>query len=140
MPSLRATLADPASVRPAKHVRSSRKNAFAGLVHVAAFRRAPAGCFRRNLGRRGGGGARGGGWWGKARAEMSPTNRFRLYAGHRSGKGKTREYAGWGRDFAAPPKFFCGPGRDAGFDRAGFSAPTRILAVIFRVEAGCKVC
>ena len=30
---------------------------------------------------------------GKARDEMSPTNCFRLYAGHRSGEGETREYA-----------------------------------------------
>ena len=54
--------------------------------------------------------------------------------------GETRVFAGWSRDFAAPPKIFCGLGRDAGSDRAGFSALTRILAVIFRVGAGCRIC
>ena len=94
-----------------------------GLVHVAAFRLAPAGCFRRNLGRRptaarGGRGEVVGG--GKRGMKCPPTNRFRLYAGHRSREGETRVFPGWARDFAAPPKIFCGPGRDAGSDRAGF--------------------
>ena len=91
-----------------------------------------------------GGGAREerrGGWWKKARDEMSPvTNRFRLYVGHRSREGETCVFPGWARGFAAPPKNFCGSGRDAGSNRAGFSAPTRILAVILRVGAGCGVC
>ena len=86
-------------------------------------------------------GGRRGGWWEKARDEMPPlTNRFRLYAGHRGRKGETRVFPCWGQDFAAPPKNFCGPGRDAGSDRASFSISTRILAVILRVGAGCGVC
>jgi len=61
-------------------------------------------------------------------------------AGHRSREGETRVFPGWGRKFAAPPKIFCGPGRDARSGRAGFPARTRILAVILRVGGGCGVC
>ena len=71
-----------------------------------------------------------------ARGLKCPSRQLLLCdAGHRSRNGETRVFAGWGRDFAAPPKIFCGPGQYAGTDRAGFSAPTRILAVIFRVGA-----
>ena len=78
---------------------------------------------------------------GKERGLKCPSRQLLLCdAGHRSREGETRVFPGWGRDFAAPPKIFCGPGRDAGSDRAGFSAPTRILAVILRVGAGCGVC
>ena len=77
---------------------------------------------------------------GKGRAEMSlPPNLAPDRGSARIGL-PAREDRGWGRRFAAPRKNICGPGRDAGSDRAGFPAPTRNLAVILRAGAGCGVC
>ena len=58
---------------------------------MEAFQRAPTGCFHRNLGQRPAAaqGRRGGVVGGRKRGmKCPPTNRFRLYAGHRSPEGK----------------------------------------------------
>ena len=116
------------SANPA--ARRRRGEGRGGLVRVAAFRRAPAGCGRRNLGRRPAAAREGRGEvvGGRKRGmKCPPTNRFRLYAGHRSREGETRVFPGWGRMrglvrqvFQPIPAFwqlFCGSGADAGSAR-----------------------
>ena len=129
---------------------SSRRNRGGGSMQrigaggwVTAPRRDSAHRFGRN--RRGGrveakavgGGRR----WGKARGLKCPSRQpLHWDTGHRRGEGETRIFAGWGRDCAAPLKKICGPAVFVGSVQAGFSAPTRILAVILRVWAFCGVC
>jgi len=111
-----------------------------GVVRVAAFRHAPAGCFGRNLGRRREG-ERGGGWWGKRglKFQPPPTTSANMQ-GTVAARGKPAYSRVGAEILPRPSNFFAGRPRLRGLFGRDFSAPTRILAVILWVGAFCGVC